>query len=120
MSGSNVVPLLIACGFRASFPLGVAWLVTRLLSRSSAATRHFTWACAIGIAALLPIMTVALPHWSVGTPVPLTRLASPAQIEAVPATQSSVATPERIGPDATGKYPPAEPGAFLCEPLEAA
>ena len=78
MSGSSIVPLLIACGFRASFPVGIAWVVTRLLSRSSAATRHFTWACAIGIAALLPIMTVAMPHWSVSTPAPLTRLASPA------------------------------------------
>ena len=77
MSGSSIVPLLIACGFRASFPVGLAWVVTRLLSRSSAATRHFTWACAIGIAALLPIMTVAMPHWSVSTPAPLTRLASP-------------------------------------------
>jgi hypothetical protein len=101
MSGSNVVPLLIACGFRASFPLGIAWLVTRLLSRSSAATRHFMWACAISIAALLPLMTVAMPHWSARTPAPLTRLAPPAQIEAVPATRSSVATTELKGPDAT-------------------
>jgi len=112
MSGSSVVPLLIACGLRASFPMGIAWLVTRLLSRSSAATRHFTWACAIGIAALLPIMTVALPHWSVGTPVPLTRLAPPPQIEAVPATQSSVTTPERIGPDATVRPSNRRPGGF--------
>jgi hypothetical protein len=40
MSGSNFVSLLIDCGFRASFPLGIAWAVTRLLPRSSAATRH--------------------------------------------------------------------------------
>ena len=112
MSGSSVVPLLIACGFRASFPMGIAWVVTRLLSRSSAATRHFTWACAIGIAALLPIMTVAMPHWSFGTPVPLTRLAPPTQIEAVPATQSSVATTERIGPDATVRPSNRRPGRF--------
>jgi beta-lactamase regulating signal transducer with metallopeptidase domain len=112
MSGSSVVPLLIACGFRASFPMVIAWVVTRLLSRSSAATRHFTWACAIGIAALLPIMTVAMPHWSVGALVPLTRLAAPAQIEAVPATQSSVATPERIGPDATVRPSNHRPGRF--------
>ena len=112
MSGSSVVPLLIACGFRASFPVGIAWVVTRLLSRSSAATRHFTWACAISIAALLPIMTVAMPHWSVSTPAPLTRLASPAHIEAVPATQSSAATTERIGPDATVRPNSRRPGGF--------
>jgi beta-lactamase regulating signal transducer with metallopeptidase domain len=112
MSGSSVVLLLIACGFRASFPVGLAWVVTRLLSRSSAATRHFTWACAISIAALLPIMTVAMPHWSVSAPAPLTRLASPAHIEPVPATQSSVATTERIGPHATVKPNNRRPGAF--------
>ncbi len=69
MSGSNFVPLLIDCGFRASFPLGIAWAVTRLLPRSSAATRHFTWACAIAIAALLPITAIAIPRWSVTPPV---------------------------------------------------
>ena len=111
MSGSSVVPLLIACGFRASFPVGIAWVVTRLLPRSSAATRHFTWACAISIAALLPIMTVAMPHWSVSTPAPLTRLAPPA-LGAVPATQSRVATPERIGPDATVRPSNRRPGGF--------
>jgi beta-lactamase regulating signal transducer with metallopeptidase domain len=112
MSGSNIVPLLIACGFRASFPMGIAWLVTRLLSRSSAATRHFTWACAISIAALLPLMTVAMPHWSVSTPAPLTRLASSAHIEAVPATQSSVATTELKEPDATVRPKNRRPGGF--------
>jgi len=112
MSGSSVVPLLIACGFRASFPVGIAWVVTRLVSRSSAATRHFTWACAISIAALLPIMTVAMPHWSVSTPAPLTRLASPAHVEAVPVTQSNVATTERIGPDATVRPNNRRPGRF--------
>jgi beta-lactamase regulating signal transducer with metallopeptidase domain len=99
MSGPSVVPLLIACGLRASFPVGMAWVVTRQLSRSSAATRHFTWACAISIAALLPIIMVAMPHWSVSTPAPLARLAYPAHIEAVSATASSVATTERIRPD---------------------
>jgi beta-lactamase regulating signal transducer with metallopeptidase domain len=112
ISESSVVPLLIACGFRASFPVGIAWVVTRLLSRSSAATRHFTWACAISIAALLPILTVAMPHWSVSTPAPLTRLASPAHIEAIPATQSSVARTERIGPDATVRPNNRRPGGF--------
>lgn len=101
MSGSSLALLLIACGFRATFPVGIAWLLTRQLSRSSAATRHFTWACAISVAAFLPIMTVAMPHWSVRTPAPLARLASPRLIESVPTTPSSVATTERIGPDST-------------------
>jgi beta-lactamase regulating signal transducer with metallopeptidase domain len=112
MSGSSVVPLLIACGVRTSFPVSIAWVVTRLLSRSSAATRHFTWACAISMAAFSPIMTVAMPHWSVSTPAPLTQLASRVLIEPVPATQSSVATTERIGPDAMVKPTGRRPGGF--------
>ena len=100
MSGSNFVSLLIDCGFRASFPLGIAWAVTRLLPRSSAATRHFTWACAIAIAALLPITAIAIPRWSVTPPVPLARLASATRIDAVPSTKPSIATTERIGLDA--------------------
>jgi beta-lactamase regulating signal transducer with metallopeptidase domain len=112
ISGSSVAPLLIACGVRASFPVSIAWVVTRLLSRSSAATRHFTWACAISIAAFLPIMTVAMPHWSVSTPAPLTRLASPVHIEPVQSAQSSIATTELIGPDAMVKPNGRRPGGF--------
>jgi beta-lactamase regulating signal transducer with metallopeptidase domain len=112
MSGSTVVPLLIACGVRASFPVSIAWVVTRLLSRSSAATRHFTWACAISIAAFLPIMTVAMPHWSVSTPAAMTRLASPVHTEPVPDTQSRVATTELVGRDAMVKPKGRRTGGF--------
>jgi beta-lactamase regulating signal transducer with metallopeptidase domain len=101
ISGSNVVLLLIECGFRASFPVCIAWAVTRLVPRSSAATRHFTWACAIAIAALLPIATIVTPRWSVTAPAPLARLASTTRLDAVPSTNPSVATTERTGLDST-------------------
>ena len=112
ISGLSVVALLIACGLRATFPVGIAWFVTRQLFRSSAATRHFTWACALSIAALSPIMTIVMPHWRVRTPTPLTRLASSMRIEAVPATPSSAATTERIGPDSTFRLDDRRLGAF--------
>jgi beta-lactamase regulating signal transducer with metallopeptidase domain len=118
MSGSSVAPLLIACGFRASFPVGIAWVVTRLLSRSSAATRHFVWACAISIAALLPIFTIAMPHWSVSAPALLGRLTSPSHIKAVPATPSSPSAVERIGPASSVRPDNRRPGGFT--PLEVA
>jgi beta-lactamase regulating signal transducer with metallopeptidase domain len=98
----NVIPLLIECGFRASLPVGIAWATTRLASRSSAATRHFIWACAITIALLLPLSMTATPRWSVVTPTRLARLASAARVEAVPSTVRSVATTKRIGLDAAG------------------
>ena len=98
-----MIPVLIECGFRASLPVVIAWAATRLASRSSAATRHFIWACAIAIALLLPLATIVTPRWSVTTPAPLARLASAARIEAAPSTTPSFATTERIGVDAAGK-----------------
>jgi beta-lactamase regulating signal transducer with metallopeptidase domain len=81
----------------------MAWAATRLASRSSAATRHFIWACAIAIAVLLPLATIVTPRWSVATPTPVARLASAARIEAAPSIIPSVAATERIGVDAGGK-----------------
>jgi beta-lactamase regulating signal transducer with metallopeptidase domain len=98
-----VIPVLIECGFRASIPVGMAWAATRLASRSSAATRHFIWACAIAIAVLLPLATIVTPRWSVATPAPLARLASAARTEAAPSTIPSVAATERIGVNAGEK-----------------
>jgi beta-lactamase regulating signal transducer with metallopeptidase domain len=107
MSGPNVIPLLIECGFRAIFPVGIAWAATRLASRSSAATRHFIWACAIAIAVLLPLATIVTPHWSVATPAPVARLASAAGLVASPAAApsavESAAGGERIDVDAAGE-----------------
>src|SRR5438105_11363528 len=103
MSGPNFAPLLIECGFRASLPAGLAWAATRLTSRSSAATRHYIWACAIAISLLLPLATILTPRWSVATPAPLAPLASAARIEAAPLTIPSVAATERIGMDAGEK-----------------
>ena len=96
MSGPDIIRLLIECGFRASFPLAVAWAVTRLASRSSAATRHFVWAYAVGIALLLPLPTIVTPRWNVAAPEPITRLASAAHIKAGASTIPSVATTESI------------------------
>lgn len=112
MSGANFIPLLIACGFRASIPLGAAWAATRLASHSSAATRHFIWACAITIALLLPLAAIVTPRWSVATPAPLTRLASVDRLGAAPFALPRFATGERIRVDATGKPEHSKPSRF--------
>jgi beta-lactamase regulating signal transducer with metallopeptidase domain len=101
MSGVHVFPLLIGSGFRASLPVGLAWAATRLAPRSSAATRHFIWACAIACALFLPIATIATPRWNVAAPAPLARLAPTARSETAPVTIPSVSTMERIRMDAT-------------------
>jgi beta-lactamase regulating signal transducer with metallopeptidase domain len=112
MSGLQVIPLLIECGFRASLPAGLAWAATRLAFRSSAATRHFIWACAIAIATLLPLSTIVTPRWNVAAPTPLARLASAARIEAVPSTTPSIASTDRIGAGAAGRPKDRRPGGL--------
>jgi beta-lactamase regulating signal transducer with metallopeptidase domain len=103
MSGANIVPLLIECGLRANVPAGIAWATTRLAYRSSAATRHFIWACATAISVLLPLATIVTPRWSVSPPAPPARLASAARIKATASSIRTVATTERIGVDAAGR-----------------
>lgn len=103
MSELHVIPLLIQCGFRASLPVGVAWAATRLASRSSAATRHFIWACAIVTALFLPIVTIATPRWSVAAPAPFARLASIPHTETAPPAVPHIAASEPIQADARYK-----------------
>jgi len=43
--------------------LAVAGLVTTLLQRSSAATRHAVWSIALGSLLVLPFLSVSLPSW---------------------------------------------------------
>jgi beta-lactamase regulating signal transducer with metallopeptidase domain len=93
---SSLMPLLIECGFRASLPVGMAWGATRLASRSSAATRHFIWACAIAIALLLPLTTMVKPRWNVAAPAPIARLASVTGADNGPGATPGVLATSRI------------------------
>jgi beta-lactamase regulating signal transducer with metallopeptidase domain len=43
--------------------LAIAGLVTTLLQRSSAATRHAVWSVALGALLVLPFLSVSLPSW---------------------------------------------------------
>jgi len=43
--------------------LAIAGLVTTLLQRSSAATRHAVWSFALGALLVLPLLSVSLPSW---------------------------------------------------------
>jgi len=103
MSELHLIPLLIQCGFRASLPVAVAWAAARLAPCSSAATRHFMWACAIVTALFLPILTIATPRWGVAAPAPLTRLAAIAHTETDPSSIPHIAIAEQIQVDATYK-----------------
>ncbi|UCG87515.1 MAG: HEAT repeat domain-containing protein [Gemmatimonadota bacterium] len=45
--------------------LAVAGLMTTLLNRSSAASRHAVWSIALGALLVLPVLSVSLPSWKV-------------------------------------------------------
>lgn len=117
MSGPDVIPLLIKCGFQATLPLGGAWVTTRFASRFSAATRHFIWACATAIAVLLPLATIVVPRWSVAAPASFARLASTTHIVAAPSTIRSVPTTEPLRAYAAVRPKGGQPGGLTLRAL---
>jgi beta-lactamase regulating signal transducer with metallopeptidase domain len=60
---------LIEVALKASILMAGAAAVVAVLSRASAATRHFVWTLAIAGLLLLPIVTAVLPTWEVAVPI---------------------------------------------------
>ena len=50
---------------RGSLVLAVAWLLTTLLSRRSAAVRHVVWSAALVAVLVLPLAQQFVPMWRV-------------------------------------------------------
>src|SRR5580658_3592157 len=48
---------------KATTILAAAWLLTLALRHQSAATRYFTWTCALGAALAVPAISPLLPRW---------------------------------------------------------
>ena len=62
------VSFLIGAGLRATVVLGLAWALTSIMRRASAATRHVAWTCAIAAALLEPLARQVVPQWPVASP----------------------------------------------------
>jgi beta-lactamase regulating signal transducer with metallopeptidase domain len=62
------LPVVIVWGLKATPLLLGGWLVTALLRRASAASRHFVWVLAIAAVLLLPPVTALVPRWEVALP----------------------------------------------------
>ena len=60
---------LIEVALKASILMAGAAAVVAVMSRASAATRHFVWTLAIAGLLLLPIVTAVLPAWEVAVPI---------------------------------------------------
>ena len=54
---------LIDIAVRAALMLATAWVVTVLMRRAAAATRHYVWTLAVVGALLMPVANAALPAW---------------------------------------------------------
>lgn len=61
----GLFPLLAELAIKASVVLLVAAAVALAMRRRSAAERHFVWAAAFAVLALLPALAVAAPDWRV-------------------------------------------------------
>ena len=58
----NWVPFLDAAA-KATVLLAAAGILTALLRKGSAASRHLIWTCALAAALALPVLSIALPRW---------------------------------------------------------
>lgn len=95
---------LLSFTIRATVLLLGAWLATRALRRTSAATRHLIWASAVAGVLTLPVLAAVVPVWNVPlismvttTDLPLESVAPSATpkvaANAVPTPSSSPASP---------------------------
>ena len=60
--------LLIACAVKGTFILIAAGVLSMALRRASAAARHLVWTVAFAALLLLPVLSLAVPRWTVAAP----------------------------------------------------
>jgi len=85
-----MLTLLVAAAIKGSLILALAAVLTSLMRRRSAASRHLVWGTALLLAAVMPIATSLLPAWSVTVPVDVAASLTPRQ-------QSKIPEPEVVG-----------------------
>ena len=56
---------MLALAIKSSAVLGLAWMVTALLQKRSAAARHLVWIAAAGAVLILPLLSMVMPVLSV-------------------------------------------------------
>ena len=54
---------LVQTSLKTTIVLVAAWLLTRAMTRSSAAARHFVWTLALVAALVLPLVQLVVPRW---------------------------------------------------------
>lgn len=103
LSGA-VLAVLFDLTLKGALILVLAGLLTALMKRASAATRHLVWCLALCSVLMLPTLTLALPTWrlSVLSEIPYVRAATTALDQGSPPAQAEVS-----GGAASRAVPPA-------------
>ncbi len=65
---------LMGLGAKSFFLFAAAGLITDVMRRRSASSRHSVWALAVSGAFLLPVLSTVVPGWHFGTPATLSRI----------------------------------------------
>jgi TonB family protein len=68
---------LLDAAVKAAAILTVALLLTAGMRHGSASARYFTWTCALAAILVLPVLSLALPHWYLTLKTPAARASSP-------------------------------------------
>lgn len=89
---ADVMVVIIESCVRASVVLCAAWVLTSMMRRAAAATRHFVWSCAIAGAILASALSSVGPRWSVTLPSGI------ASTPAILTVESAAGASEAAGP----------------------
>jgi len=97
------LPVLADTLIRVTLILAAAWLVTRLMPRAAASTRHVVWASALACAVVIPFVGMVAPRWQLQAPPAVTRLTPVLSLGSAPVTMNpAAADPSSIAVDSTG------------------
>jgi beta-lactamase regulating signal transducer with metallopeptidase domain/protocatechuate 3,4-dioxygenase beta subunit len=99
------VTFLLACSLRAAAIVAIGLVISSLLRRASAASRHALLAAAMVCSAVLPILMVASPQWKLEMPAGIREVYGLEKIipSNAPHTVNQIA---RVNPPDTGIAPP--------------
>ena len=108
---------MLGLAVRSALLLALAWGLTAVLRRASAATRHFVWTCAFAAVALAPLAAWLAPGWRVAPPAAVASwasaaAASPALRPALPAGSEGGSPPPALirGAGGSSRMPAVELG----------
>lgn len=97
------LPMLADAVIRVTVMLAAAWLVTRMMRRAAASTRHVVWASALVCAALIPFVAMVAPRWQLQAPPAVTRLTPVLSLASAAVTMNPLTgvNPSSIAVDST-------------------